>query len=127
MARLDAAVLEAWRLEQQGASYRAIARALGVSLATAWRLVQKAQALDPAVLEAAAAECEGVLAQAGETGGTDETGETPETAGAADDAAAGSEVPSWQRKLKRLERALWLEQSAAAAPRRTRRQSCGRG
>ncbi len=112
VARLDAAVLEAWRLERQGASYRAIARELGVAVATAWRLVQRAQALDPEVLEAAAAECEGALAESGETGGTDETGETPETAGAEE---AAEEVPSWQRKLKRLERALWLEQAGGGA------------
>jgi transcriptional regulator with XRE-family HTH domain len=118
VARLDAAVLEAWRLERQGWSYRAIARALGVSVATAWRLAQKAHALDPAVLEAAAAECDGDLALAGETGRTDETGETPETAGAAAAPEAEDEaaLPSWQRKLRRLERAVWLEQAAGPAP-----------
>jgi len=82
VARLDAAVLAAWRLEQRGLSCRAIGRELEVSAATAWRLVRRAEALDPAVLEAAAREMEGDLlpaAAADETAATVEIDETPET------------------------------------------------
>jgi transposase len=81
VARLDAAVLAAWRLERQGLSCRAIGRELGVSPATAWRLVRRAEALPPAVLEAAALEMEGHLlptVEGDETAATVEMGETPE-------------------------------------------------
>jgi transposase len=81
VARLDAAVLAAWRLERQGLSYRAIGKALGVAPATAWRLVRRAEALPAELLEAAAREMEGdLLMQAPEVeaAATVDTGETPE-------------------------------------------------
>ncbi len=80
VARLDALMLAAWRLERRGLSYRAMARELDVSAATAWRLCRKAAALDPDVLEAAAAEMDGdVLPPEDETAATVEIAETPET------------------------------------------------
>jgi hypothetical protein len=81
VARLDAAVLAAWRLERQGLSYRAIGKALGLSPATAWRLVRRAEALPPEVLEEAARQMEGDLlptVDEDEPAATVEMGETPE-------------------------------------------------
>jgi AAA domain len=114
VARLDAAVLEAWRLQQQGASYRAIARTLGVSLTTAWRLARRGAALDPALRAAALAQIDGELAGAGETAETGETGETPET-----EEPALSPIAA---KCRQLERDLWLRQDGPATPREAVRQ-----
>ncbi len=52
---LDEEALEAWRLHEGGLSYRAIGKRLDVPSTTAWRLVQRALAIDPAVREGGAA------------------------------------------------------------------------
>jgi transposase len=116
VARLDAAVLAAWRLERQGLSYRAIGRELGVSPATAWRLVQRADALPPEVLDEAAREMERDLlppVPEVETAATVEMGETPEP-------AKGS--PDWiEWTLRRLEAAILAERNGLTKAEAARR------
>jgi hypothetical protein len=81
----DADVLVAWRLyRDEGYSLREVAVRMDTSLTRAWRLVQKADAMDPdlrdRLLDGAAPDPDGETGENGETGETAETGENGETA-----------------------------------------------